>query len=957
MGLDLSSLNEAQREAVECKEGNQLILAGPGTGKTRVIISKIVHLIETGTPASQILAMTFSKKATQEMEERLQAYLPEAYAQTEISTMHSWCVDLVQKQAFRLGLGKRMKLMTEAQAHLLFKQISHRLPLQPFLKSSFVDPIISDLLTFFQDCKDEGLWPEDILTYAQNLPEDSDDETKFKEEWLALGDIYNAFQNACFESGYMDFGDAILGAVRILEDHPVVRKDVQEQYRAILVDEFQDTNWTQIKLLRLIASESCHTSVVGDDDQSIYRFRGASYSAFQFFEELFSERKLVELKETYRLPRPVVEAASALISANGEARYQPNKKLLSRSDTVSPVKVLKAQSFEQEAHWVATQIKKLTENGVPASEIGVLVRAHNHADLFCQSAGGMGLNIQSLSTEALFDKEVVQDILAFLKLLSDPYDSVAFLRLLDSAFLRMGAEDIYEFISWAKPKKQSYLKLIESIEDSPLSDERKNQLKDFKEHYKKWSVSSNRHPCSHILSQFYEQSGVISYLMKNNEGMLSNLADFHRQLMEWESVQERKELKALYPLLEAISLRDIRLDEEKSTELDPNAVKVMSLHASKGLEFDHVFILSLVGRRLPGAFRGNTWMVVNDLRKEDAPTKETHLQEERRLVYVGMTRAKQQLYLTCVQKKGTKPSVFLTEDIFKRIEDPSLIEMIELPAPSAAEQIEQTLIPSFERTQATEKAEENPSNESLRLSFTQLDKYERCPLSYWFSYELKIPTTPTASLAVGSAVHSSLENFYSQVKRGQIPSKEELVEDFSKIIERDSIYNPNVTERDIKMASEKLEAYYDFHDGKFTVPIVLEKDFSLQIGKDRVSGQIDRVDPGSSKDSVVIIDYKTGKSKSNEKSSDVKFAKDSLQFSIYALAAKECFDWKVDELQFYYVYDNKTLSTTREQKQLDETKEKITAVADQIRSKDFGATPGMHCKFCEYNRICPEAKF
>lgn len=949
-------LSPQQKQAVESQDPALLILAGPGTGKTRVLIERIFHFVHSGIPANRILAVTFSRKATKEMLDRLEDRDPEIADQIEVSTLHAFCIDLVQRHGFRLGLGRRLKLMSGAQSYLFLKDLAPKLPLEKLAKTSFIEPMINDLLGFFQDCKDEGLWPEDVISFALSLPEADEDEQKIKEEWLALGDIYNSFQNHCFEQGYLDFGDAVLGAVRLLEEHPLVKQEVQDSFDAILVDEFQDTNWTQSRLLSLISKKDSFVTVVGDDDQAIYRFRGASFSAFRFFQEMFDPIQVVELTETYRLPTSVAEVATALIKANGEHRYRPDKTLVSKSAERNPVQIIKAQNYEQEAQWVANKIKSLLDEGVACSEIGVLFRSYNHADLLFQELSKREIPVFSPISEALFEHEVIEDVLSFLRLLIDPKDNIALLRLFDSPFLRLEADDIFSFCQWNDFNRSLYMNQLEKIEESPLSDEAKNRLSQFYKTFKTLFKAAQKKPCSEILFRFFEETDAVAYLMKQQPEALEPLAQFLNRLVEWESVQLKRQVANLFPLLEAISQREVQLSKDENEDTGGEAVRLLTAHASKGLEFEHVFVLSLVGRRFPSNFRKNTWMLPNAARKEEAPTKESHVFEERRLFYVAATRAKKNLYLTGIEKKGTKLSKFLSVDIPAHLTHDSFLTTKDLPALEGQDAFVSQLKSSFERiSTSSKKATRQPKEkESLRLSFTQLDQYETCPRKYWFSYELRIPAPVSSSLTIGSAVHEALEYFYKKILQDEKAGKEFLEHAFKEAFERENKIHQNCGGKDFEVGLQALLDYYDLHGGQFKKPLAVEKSFKLRVGEHQVSGKIDRVDEGP--EGVVIIDYKTGKAKDATKKEHQKFAEDSLQFSIYALAAKECFDWKLDRLEFYYLYSNQSLATTRSDEQLVKTKERITALADQIQENHFDASPGFHCKFCDYKRICPSAQ-
>lgn len=946
-------LSEKQKKAVYFEGPSLLILAGPGTGKTRVLISRMEAHIDKGLTPEKILAVTFSRKATSEMEDRLFASRPELSGRVSIQTLHSLCLDLVDRFGFRLGLPKGSKLMTSAQANLLFRRIAGELPLDRFSKSSQIDGLISELLGLFQKAKDAGLWPEDFIAYAAEIPETDEASKSQKEDWQALGDVYNSFQNYCINESWIDFGDAILFATRLLSDFPDIREQVQSEFDAILVDEFQDTNWSQVQLIRNMASPQCQVTAVGDDDQSIYQFRGASYSAFQFFEEAFPNTEVVELTETYRLPRSVVLAAQKSISQNGDKRFRPNKSLESLKKESSPVKVVVATQYEQEAQWICDEIERLVSEGTKLSEIAVLVRSHSHGEMIGQEAKRRKIPVRSQATEALFEQDVIRDLMAVFRLIENQKDNVSLLRLLDSFIFEMSAQEIYSFCRWAKENSKAYLDDLDKVPRDLLKAETIEKLLTFSENLKLWAAQSFRESPTQILFDVLAKTGLAQKLMRADSQDLRHIANFMTQLKSWEQIQKDSSLHANFPLLESISRREIQLQEEEALDSgESEELRIMSVHASKGLEFDTVFIPSLVGRRFPGNFRPDSWQLPQALQREESVSKETHLLEERRLFYVGMTRAKRNLVLTAISKKGTKPSLFINSDLKDLLGNPEAFQLVELPTWNEHEFIKQIETPVFHRSSGLGLTQAPAKEGGLRLSFTQLESYEKCPRKYWFSYELGIPLPENNALLMGSLVHDCLEQFFAQHSKGM--SVAEALEYYDKKFEKLQMSKPQLTERDARLGREGIEAYLTSEGPPFSEPLALEKSFHLKLGEHQISGKIDRVD--KTETGVRIIDYKTGKGKEDGNESDQRFAKDSLQFSIYALAGKECFDWNVEDMAFHYVYSNSKLHTERNDQDLEKTKTKILNLASEIRAGKFQPTPGRACLYCEYKDICPDAK-
>jgi len=918
-------LNSYQRKALEITQGPLIVLAGPGTGKTRLITLKILRMQELGIDPSRILALTFSNKAVEELSSRLPPHL---LSKVEVSTLHAWCNNLIRRHSFRLGFQRPATLMTKTQAEIFFRQMSAQLPLQPFLKTASIDAALDPLMKILGEAKEHGLWPEDLIRH--------------KDEWESIGDVYNAYQNHCFQKGFLDFGDCILFALRLLEDFSSIREEIQNSFDFIVVDEFQDTNLTQVKLLKNIYRPGSHICVVGDDDQSIYRFRGASFKAFTEFEKEFPGSESLPLTETYRLSPEITKVSATLIEANAKNRFRPDKKIIANSVSAGPVQVFQCASSEDEAFYAAEELSRLLKEGVSASQIGVLARSHRHFNLLVEEAERRSLPIQSLSLEALFEQEVVIDLLSFLKLLQSPNYSPDLLRLMNSDFLKIPAEEVYSFCQWAAPQRLSYILLLEKIGDSPLSAESKTKLTHFLATYKKLAGKLYRDRLSQILFEFLEETKIVQRLHTAQPRDLKILGAFFQNISEWESVQESKSADRLLPYLERM-MKTEKGFEGEAIERDPQKISFLTVHASKGLEFDHVIVMGMSDQRFPLRMQKATWTLPEELSHEAPLSKESHLEEERRLLYVAFTRARNCLQLFGTQKKNLKFSQFLTEDLKALVADPSLLKWKELPLREAAleETFENIKNSRAMKPQITKKL---TSTEGLRLSYTQLDRYERCPLSYYFQFELKLPTPPSTHLSFGIAVHSCLERFFKELQEHKEPEATRLLELFDEEFAEEIKKNPELPALLQEKGREQLQVFFDSHNGQFPKVKSIEQKFQLKVGKHTINGKIDRIDESS--DGLEVVDYKTGKRSADAEKSD--------QLSIYALAVQEIYGQLPKSLRLIFLSENESVSVERSEKKLEKLKDSILETATAIQSQEFPPKPSMmNCERCEYSRICP----
>ncbi|PWB78287.1 MAG: hypothetical protein C3F08_08895, partial [Candidatus Methylomirabilota bacterium] len=435
MGLD--GLNAAQRAAVTHGEGPLLVIAGAGTGKTTVIARRIAHLI-TGKRArpEQILALTFTEKAAAEMERRVDLLVPYGFTDTWISTFHAFGDRVLREHALEIGLSPDFRLLTEPEQAIFFQEHLFELPLNYYRPLGNPLRHVQALLKLFSRAKDEDVDPEAYAACAETLahqataaPDDKALAERARRE-TEIAAIYRKYQELMAREGKLDFGDLMIRTLSLLREHPLALRQLQERFRYILVDEFQDTNYAQFQIIKLLAAAHRNVTVVGDDDQSIFKFRGASISNILGFRREFPETHTVVLTDNYRSTPAILDAAYRLIQHNNpdrlEYREEVDKRLRPCGGDGPLVESLVFRTYQDEADWVAGKIEELMEAQACAlRDIAILVRRNSDADPLLRSLNMKGIPWRFSGARGLYDREEVRLAISFLRLLADPHDSLS----------------------------------------------------------------------------------------------------------------------------------------------------------------------------------------------------------------------------------------------------------------------------------------------------------------------------------------------------------------------------------------------------------------------------------------------------------------------------------------------------------------------------------------------------
>jgi len=948
MPADKITLNEDQKKAVEFKNGSLLVVAGAGTGKTRVITQRIKHLIKKKkVDPQEILALTFTDKAAGEMLERIGDIMPLGYEEPWVSTFHSFADRILRREGLEIGLDPGYKILSGSSQWILFRKFLFDFDLKYFRPLGNPTKFISAILKFISRTQDENISTQELLEYAKNFKGEKEE----KERLLELAKVYKKYEEIRIQNSKMDFGDLITWTIRLFHERPNILKKYQNQFKHVLVDEFQDTNYAQYELIKLLCPpeelEQRSLLVVGDDSQSIYKFRGAAVSNILDFRQDFPKSEMVTLLKNYRSSQNILDSAYDLIRNNNpdtlETKLGISKKLEGvNAAEKGTIAAYQTENFDDEALYVVRKILEILgkEPEYTYKDIAILARANNHLDPFVLTLKSLGLPYQLVGNRGLYDQDEVRDILAFLRILINPEDSISLYRVLNIDSLEVSPGAVAHLLSQSRMQKVSLWTLVGSYSDEKVRNffERVTSFQSKLTEMSPSELVYNVVNSIDYLSQFVKEETVENQLkIKNLDLFLNKVKQF-----EVDFRFENKESPTIVDFVDQLDLMIEAGDNPAQAEIeDIDTINLMTVHAAKGLEFPVVFMVNLVGNRFPTRNRGEPIQLPDELVKETLPTGNEHIQEERRLFYVGMTRAKKYLHFMLSKnyggKRETVPSGFISE---------ANVDIEPINAEDIKKEERQMGIFGVESGFRDAKAQPITDFTPKFLSYSQISMYQTCPLQYKYSYILNIPRPPSHALSFGITIHDTLRDFHSQKMFDKEVSYEDLIKMYEKNWQPLGYEDEKHRQERFESGKELLKDYYEKHkDDK--KPLGLEKSFNIRIDGIKFYGRIDRID--SLDDGVEIIDYKTGKTKTQK-----EVDKDD-QVAYYALGVKEALKMNPKKLSYYFVESGEKISTTRAQEQLDEKKKEVHEVVENMKSGNFKADPGMQCRWCDYSEICPFA--
>lgn len=926
------ALNDAQKAVIKHASGPLLVVAGAGTGKTRVIVEKVNALLDDGVQPTQILAVTFTEKAASEMLDRILQSRSGLLLDLNVMTFNSFGDSILREFGVHIGLPRTFRLLSEQARIVFFRErldefdLEHLLPLtgQP-------DGIIEEILRHISRLKQLVITPQQYLKAASQLDESDEAATDFKKEQLVLARTYDTYVRLCREESVIDYDDQIYLAVQLLESRASIRAKLQQRFQTIFVDEFQDTNPMQSRLIDLLAGEQKNLIVVGDDDQSIYGFRGATIANIMQFKERYPETKEIALTQNYRSHQEILDASYRLITNNNPHRLEStlgiSKRLISTKQG-QPPKLLRFETNTQEMSWIAEDIAQRLSKlkaGEPAS-LAVLTRSNSAAADAHRAllVAGVAHRVVGVSQD-LYTKPVVRTLLELARTIAEPSNNLSLHHSLIGPLFNLPNDQISVLSNKARYEHESLEDLLQAAGDESILQALAiiTSLRQYATHN---SVGK-------VLYHALEKTGYKERVMKEAEGdqqaenTVNNLGQFFNSLKEFERIAIQPSITQYLVSLPALMAAGENVDD--TLELNENEVIVTTIHKAKGLEWDTVYIPRQTSRSFSHRQLGPAFDLPKSILSdaEDPAAAETY--EKRRLMYVAITRARENLYISFTGKAKAAGS---------KSEASPLIN--EIFGDGAAESAAITDVEAH--GSQLEVAEDDESKiaipgkfydgEVVRLSVSQAQALLSCPLNFKYKFILGAPEQPNVSTSYGSQLHTYFEEINIGRRDGNLRSLDEMHEELTKTFDKSGYASKKQRDQALQRAQQTLKHFYEGAlantPAKFT-----EHEFEVRLPGDvLLHGRIDAIFERA--DGIDIVDYKTGDSvKTQEKAN--KKAGESKQLTMYALAWQIMTGEIPNHVTLCYPDTQLTASKTKQDRSLRTIENNLSKAVENLKNGIF----------------------
>lgn len=926
------NLTKAQEEAITYHDGPLLIIAGPGSGKTEVISCRAAYLIHSGlTKPEDLLVTTFTEKAALELKDRIQSKLPKINVERmQVSTIHSFCYSLLNDFRSASPFPRGFSVLDEAGQLLFIYSRRRDLGLGGIMKGRECD-FFAEVQRTYNLATEELVAPNKFLEYCESQHKNTEEDAKaLWEERVYIAKSYQRYLDILLESNATDFSNLQRHALDMLRKSKKVLSEIQDRYTDILIDEYQDTNAIQDIILTRIARPHMNLAVVGDDDQSIYRFRGATVKNILNFDRKHKPIKVVKLEDNFRSLMPIIDHTSRLIKHNIKRKDKDLRCI--RKEWINDILLVYEETAAEEASSVVSLLKRLKANGTVKKfkDVALLLRSvKSYAAPYIEALKESKIPYAVIRDGRFFDREDISDICNIFTFLgaSKPWGD----RFVRCSIMRF-AQKTHKALEKFKEDLISFrhLKELNTIGVSNRND--RNKLLKLIELKRK--VQEQKHQS--ILDILYEILRISGYLSKveaeNNDEAVKNIGILSKIIKDFD---EFGTTRNIYPFLAYMKLLK-QSTHDSCTSAPEDAVQIMTVHQAKGLEFPVVVIGAAMEGRFPTRMRRNKYEIPHKLMKSGKPeVVDHHLVDERKLFYVAATRTKDLLIVgtsNIVNKRGGGPSRFIRELLGDDM-DGALARS-------------RKIIESSLKVEATRKKIHEPR---LRISYSELAYFLQCPLRYKYFVIDRIEPPIPPYLYFGTSVHRALELIHDdviagkKVKEGDVPVYVDKAWIPSIRIgdEREDFYK--------KAAVDQISEYVKNYSFTFSNLVKAEESFAFDRNDVVISGKIDLIRKLNGR-YVEIVDFKTTESKTSPRDQT------GLQMNLYGLGAGKSLGLKIGQCTVHFLANNKPEPMKWNKDSKNYSENYIDKLIKKIKKQDFKPRY-MYCFFCEeFKDICPYSK-